>query len=587
MTITFNPLFDYKGIARDALQGLGLDEQYLQDTKEKPILADGFGSKPIENNNFEEGFGSTPINYGVDPGSEAIPDYVNGVAESLAQRQEELRQIISDYDSGKINVLQANVDVLGKTVVGSAFDVLSETASLALKGVSLLVPDAIEDPVKNTIKKSFDFLMNTEGGQEAIAALNKGVEAWGEYKLANPENARTVEAVVNTALLFAPIKTKRNSKPANTKVGGILVGKVEEAAGKQLTQSVDKRVASLLAPERTEDRIKDIVNIDRKGQILPKGESGVFGLTKVNENQFELDRNKLVSNIADIKAKDTIANTANIVRDHNKGKAEKLYNMLEMTGVRWNFPENTVAELTKMVQATLKDKIYLQADEATAKLVEGNLKVAMETIAKFPNTPAGLLRARQAFDKVLNEQLAGKAFDPKVINANNESLNAVRNAINDLIQARVVSSGVDVKKSLSEQHKLWNAQNILDIKAVNEGTNTFSRIIQNLNPLVDTQLLINRLIAVGGGMGSFAAAQLIGKPIAASAVFGGTAYAVTRGVMSLSAKKALALTLTSIDKAIKKSTNGEMIKQLRLDRAYIADLMKQPLTKEDESFAVN
>ena len=43
--------------------------------------------------------------------------------------------------------------VLGKTVVGSAFDVLSETASLALKGVSLLVPDAIEDPVKNTIKK--------------------------------------------------------------------------------------------------------------------------------------------------------------------------------------------------------------------------------------------------------------------------------------------------------------------------------------------------------------------------------------------------------------------------------------------------
>ena len=82
--------------------------------------------------------------------------------------------------------------------------------------------------------------MNTEGGQEAMAALNKGVEAWGEYKLANPENARTVEAVVNTALLFAPIKTKKNSKPANTKVGGILVGKVDEAAGKQLTQSVDK-----------------------------------------------------------------------------------------------------------------------------------------------------------------------------------------------------------------------------------------------------------------------------------------------------------------------------------------------------------
>ena len=140
----------------------------------------------------------------------------------------------------------------------------------------------------------------------------------------------------------------------------------------------------------------------------------------------------------------------------------------EQKGIK---PETSPLLFQDVFDKVLKDKIYLQADEATAKLVEGNLKVAMETIAKFPNTPAGLLRARQAFDKVLNEQLAGKAFDPKVINANNESLNAVRNAINDLIQARVVSSGVDVKKSLSEQHKLWNAQNILDqLKALREKT---------------------------------------------------------------------------------------------------------------------
>ena len=583
--ITFNPLFDYKSIARDALQKIGLDEKYLQDEQEP--LPEGFTSEPINNKSSDlpEGFTVEAINYTVPPGSEAIPTYVNGIAESLVKRQEEFQQIVSDYDSGKINLLRANVDTLGKTIVGSAFDVLGETAIFALKGISLLIPDAIEDPVKDTVKKSFDFLINTEEGKYALEQLDKGVVAWGKYKEENPENARTIEAVVNTALLFAPVKTKTKVEPKNTYMGDVVISPIERAAGTQLTRTTKQRVEKLLEPERTPDRVGDVINTNIKGKRIDK--TGILGITKIKLNEFEIFRNNLVSNIAGFKAKDTIVNSANAVRKHNKTKAQQLMNELDKLNIRWNFPEGTKKEIADRVAILLKDKNYLKADEGVRKLVEANLASAMRIIDDMPNTPAGLLRARQKFDKMLNDQAKGAAFDPKVINATTDSANAVRTAINDLIQSRVASSNVAVKQSLREQHALWNAQNILDLKAAKEGANRFSRILDNVKGLVDTQLLVNRIVAVGGGVGAFQAAQIIAMPLTGSVVLGGLGYALTKGVLSISGKRVLASTLSAIDRAIKVSTNPKMIRQLRLDRAYVVDLMKQPLTKEDESFAVN
>jgi hypothetical protein len=203
------------------------------------------------------------------------------------------------------------------------------------------------------------------------------------------------------------------------------------------------------------------------------------------------------------------------------------------------------------------------------------------------NSPAGLLRARQKFDKLINKQLADNLFDPTVMNPTNDVANAVRKSINDLVESRVSNTNVKVKQSLKEQHALWNAQNILDLKAVKEGNNRISQIFQNLSPIVDGQLALNRTIAVMGGMGAFGAAQFLAVPLAGVAVTYGVGLALTSGVLSISGKRALGSILSNIDKGLRISNNKHMLRQLKLDRAYIVDLMKQPLTKEDESFAVN
>ena len=580
MAIIGEPLFDYRGIARNALEGIGLDPKYMQEPLPGGMtLGDELQSSttPVEGISLGE-----EINYNVPDGAELIPDYVNGIAESLVKRKEQLRGTIESYESGESNILTANL-ATASAGVGVGVDVLAETGILALKGISVLVPDAIEDPIIDTMKKGFKFLFETEEGEAALEALKKGAGHWAKFEHNNPEYAKIVGGVVNTALLFAPIKTKAKVDPKNTYVGDKVIAPIERMAGTQLDKKITERVRWLLAPER-EGRIQDIKNISLFGK--DRGTKRSF-FQVIQENEFELARNKLVQNIAGVKVRDSIANTANAVRNHNKKKAQQLLNDLDNTKISWNFPQGTRKELAERVAVLLKDKNYIKANPSTDKLVEDTLESAYRIIEKMDKTPAGLLRARQKFDKLINKQLSDSLFDPAVMNPTNDAANAVRTAINDLVSSRVSSTNVKVKQSLADQHKLWNAQNILDIKAVKESSNRIVQIWQNINPIVDIQLAVNRTAAVTTGMGAFGAAQIFALPIAGTIVAGAGIWGLTQGVLSISGKRALASTLSAIDKALSLSNNKKMIRQLRIDRAYIADLMKQPLTKEDESFAVN
>ena len=580
LDITKSLLSSAKNITRDALEGIGLDPKYMQEPLPGGMtLGDEIqpSTTPVEGISLGE-----EINYNVPEGSEAIPDYVNGIAESLVKRKEQLRGTIESYESGDSNILTANF-ATASAGVGLGVDVLAETGILALKGISVLVPDAIEDPIIDTMKKGFKFLFETEQGEAALEALQKGAGHWAKFEHNNPEYAKIVGGVVNTALLFAPIKTKAKVEPKNTYVGDMAIAPIERAAGTQLNKKITDRVRWLLAPER-EGRIQDIKNISLFGK--DKGTKRSF-FQVIQENEFELARNKLVQNIAGVKVRDSIANTANAVRNHNKKKAQQLLNDLDNTNISWNFPQGTRNDLAERVAVLLKDKNYIKANPNTDRLVQSTLESAYKIIAQMDNTPAGLLRARQKFDKLINKQLSDSLFDPAVMNPTNDAANAVRTAINDLVNSRVSSTNVKVKQSLADQHKLWNAQNILDIKAVKESSNRIVQIWQNINPLVDIQLAVNRTAAVTTGMGAFGAAQLFALPVAGTIVAGAGIWGLTQGVLSISGKRALASTLSAIDKALSLTNNKKMIRQLRIDRAYIADLMKQPLTKEDESFAVN
>jgi len=586
MAVTFNPLFDYKDIARNALEGIGLDPTYMQEPLPEGM---SLGDEIIADDTPVQGISlGEEITYQASEGAELIPDYVNGIAESMVKRKKALKGTIESYESGDSNILTGNL-ATAATGIGMGVDILAETGTLALKGLSIIIPDSIEEPVKDAMKTAFKFMGETAVGQEGLKALKKGVGHWKRFENKYPEYAKIIGGGVNLGLLFTPLgkkKTDLEPRTTNTYTGTYVLGTLEEAAEKQIATTARKRVDNLLQPDKTTDRIKDIKNISRTGKNLGD-KRGILGLQRIQENEFELFRNNLVANIGGVKGKDTIVNTANAVRVHNKKKAQTLMDDLDNTNISWNFPQGTQKELRARVDELLKDKNYIKANPNTNALVEGTLETAFREIAKLDKTPAGLLRARQKFDEIIKKQLSDSAFDPTTMNPTNDAANAVRKAINDLVDSRVSSTNVKVKQSLKEQHALWNAQNILDIKAVKEGNNRISQIFQNLSPIVDGQLALNRTIAVFGGMSAFSAVQFLALPIAGVGIAYGAGLALTSGVLSLSGKRALGSILSNIDKGLRISSNENMLRQLKLDRAYIIDLMKQPLTKEDESFAVN
>ncbi len=582
--LTFNPLFDYKGIARNALEGIGLDSKYMQEPLPKGL---SIGEEIIPDDTPVQGISiGKEITYQASEGAELIPDYVNGIAESMVKRKKALADTVKSYESGDSGIVKANF-ATAATGIGASVDVLAETGTLALKGLSVIIPNEIEDPVKDAMKTAFKFMGETAVGQEGLKALQKGVGHWKKFENKYPEYAKIIGGGVNLSLLFTPLgkkKTDLEPRTTNTYAGTYVTGTLEEAAEKQISRNARKRVDDLLQPEKTTDRIKDIKNISIFGN--DKGSNRGF-FSRIQENEFELFRNNLVANIGGVKGKDTIVNTANAVRKHNKNKAQRLMDDLENTNISWNFPQGTQTELAKRVDDILEDINYIKGDASMENIKKNTLESAYKIINNMDNSPAGLLRARQKFDKLINKQLADNLFDPTVMNPTNDVANAVRKSINDLVESRVSNTNVKVKQSLKEQHALWNAQNILDIKAVKEGNNRVSQIFQNLSPIVDGQLALNRTIAVMGGMGAFGAAQFLAVPLAGAAITYGAGLAFTSGVLSISGKRALGSILSNIDKGLRITSNENMLRQLKLDRAYIADLMKQPLTKEDESFAVN
>jgi len=584
LDITKSLFSSAKNATRNVLESVGLDPTYMQEP-----LPDGMTLRAADvEENTSTGLTLRKVEYPVTEGAELIPDYVNGIAESMVKRKKALKGTIESYESGDSNILTGNL-ATAATGIGMGVDILAETGTLALKGLSIIIPDSIEEPVKDAMKTAFKFMGETAVGQEGLKALKKGVGHWKRFENKYPEYAKIIGGGVNLGLLFTPLgkkKTDLEPRTTNTYTGTYVLGTLEEAAEKQIATTARKRVDNLLQPDKTTDRIKDIKNISRTGKNLGD-KRGILGLQRIQENEFELFRNNLVANIGGVIGKDTIVNTANAVRVHNKKKAQTLMDDLDNTNISWNFPQGTQKELRARVDELLKDKNYIKANPNTNALVEGTLETAFREIAKLDKTPAGLLRARQKFDEIIKKQLSDSAFDPTTMNPTNDAANAVRKAINDLVDSRVSSTNVKVKQSLKEQHALWNAQNILDIKAVKEGNNRISQIFQNLSPIVDGQLALNRTIAVFGGMSAFSAVQFLALPIAGVGIAYGAGLALTSGVLSLSGKRALGSILSNIDKGLRISSNENMLRQLKLDRAYIIDLMKQPLTKEDESFAVN
>lgn len=544
----------------------------LFETQKQATATNAFGQEidnPIYSNTERMAMGDTSL-INDNPVSK-LKNYATTLQETaktnLANRVNNfLEDVVRADDPNDLYSTTSLPSSIMQEVAGGVLDVSGQAFQAVLDGISVAIPDNLEDAGKQKFLEGWNVVLNTENGQRGLEAINKGPKWWKEFELTNPNAAQHISAAVNVASLFAPRSPKNINYDTSPTWLNVISNKLEDAAGNQITNRREKRAVQLLTP----DNLKDAYEVEKRG---------LFGGTrKAVLSPYEME---VVKRLGELNFNPKSSSI--VVRDKAYKQAElerqKLEKDLE------TLPFEPIDQ--PLVMAGLKTKIKnLIESSAEAKTLGFDKHAPMftnklqELLDKYPNTPRGLLEARRELDEWARDMKGNKAFDVDGVRAGFKSvLEVSRKHINDEISISSPSSGV--KKSLKSQSLLLSAGSLLDDKVRKEAATVLGRAIQNVKRTTGLSIPTTPLALVGTI--TYGVHSEAGLGLAASLGLGTAVYLsgsmAWKAAASPNTKKTLAFAIRNIDKSIKTIKAGggytvATLAQMRADRAYLQDLLQ-------------
>lgn len=478
----------------------------------------------------------------------------------------ELNQQVADITGQEapreLGTAEAMTQIVGKGGFGAAWDVAGDTVIAGLKGISLIVPDDIEDSIKNEMSQGLQWIASSPKAQTALEAIKMGKEAYDAWATENPQDAKTLESVVNIGAAFVP-----GPKATPVTNAGKKAGQVFETIGNKITK---KRMANI-----AEDLIDVSSSKKAMAQTLDNTTVTRFGnkvtaLTPAQQKTVEaLEKLPL--------KKQRLANayyTENrtIIKDAIKTDSKKLDKLLERR-------KDTISDIDLRQQIrldggnTLRSNPMLQSDRTVAGQFQTVEDVAIKFLNENWNSLAGLNRARRKLDKWAERKRSERGlYGDGIDTAFSVAHNSVRRSMNKLISDKY--GGKTVPKALNRMHQYYNALDVLDPKAFNEAQSTIGRLAQNVHNVTKMHLPTTPLAAIATVAGTAGVMSGFLPLMSAGLALGGSGAAIYKVAKSPK-------TYHAIDKAIRMSTNADMIQQLRLDRAALMEIAKS-FDEEDE-----
>ena len=515
-------------------------------------------------NKVDNSIGKAKQNAG-DPALVASPTYQT----YLQDRWETFAgKIASDYDDSVRQATEAfqrggkNQQTSAETalqVTGDAFNLFSdvigttviEGASIVGDGLSAIVPDSVEEPIKQKIKEGLDFIATSDAGKAGLEALSEGVEAWKAWEKANPRAAENVKSVVDIgSVLYPAAKAKPRMTPQKTqdRIAELTVEAAKDATNKNnmkwmntfddlgsKTNNVRKR-DGIIPDERLTVREKKAIKAVASTKGYSASRSPVGNLNVVNKelDVFNEKLDKIIAREGDIKI------NVSTIFDEFGAKADKA-------------TKDSIGDLGEATQ-----KAYIDVLQATE-----------DAIAKHGNSAKGLREARKELDQYLKTKSGDQAFNKKgpLVDAVNDA----REIINDRI------SGVipETKSAMDRISGLYHAQS----KLSERNTRTSNKAVEAVRNLMHVTGLQRDLgwlaisIGIGGSYAAMASSMGVAAAAAGGLYLGGKG--IKKGISKATAAKARATYLKSWSEATKKAGAGsDMAKQLRADRATMLQLIK-------------
>ena len=544
------------------------------------------------------------------PGLEDIPSYLEQVIQNWDVRKEEANQTMIDYQEGNLDgktgfkpidsalgSAQKNTQIVGKVIAGTAMDLIGVGIGATIDGISWMIPDKIEDPIKDSLGNAWDWTMSTEGGQAAQEALDGGVEVYGKWKKENPQFAKTFESVVNVGLMLAPMKVKAKTGPVQgaavpsigppqmQNIGSkwISIGSNKATTSAKASADKDKfgKVERLLSPPLDKKNVK---------ALGPEGEPllnkpTLFGGPTIKATASEAQVVDHLVKMKDIKpGKGAAINKTVIDKDQQRLNKEVAKILIQYSrGVKAKeIPLIKVSDnIDNAVLETLNKLTTLKGSKQVDELTDKYVKAAKEILERNGKTPEGIHKSRVEFDKLINDEVAANTLSAEGLGLTSQIAKAVRDGINKSIDD-VIPTSQSIKTRRLEQNLNYRAIDKLAVKIPAEGGQLVSWL-QNLNRVNKTRA------------STASAAVLLGTTVSNPAIWAtlagmaGTVGLVTagnllvKGVMSPKTRQALGILLRETDRAIKITRNSEMRKSLKTSRVFVTDLLaSMPTEKEQE-----
>jgi hypothetical protein len=475
-------------------------------------------------------------------------------------RQKEEAGTLSNRERGIYGALS------GRGRLGTGLDLVGTGISLAAREVSKFIPDSVEKKVVDGVTESVKKLGEIPTVQNALEALGEGYQSYLQWKSENPNDAMGVESIINVAEVFAP-PFKRKPIPDKTMFRTQADKQLDKARELETGQRKDY-LQSLITPISTK------ANDEARAKRMTQNAKGrnVYNPTDEEQEMVNVLKRVPVSSDNSLVGNRVILDTE-INKVHNS-----LVKQLGKSKVKLNKKElNT--ELEGIVDDLQETNPVLVGDaSAVAKKI---FNKAQQLLVKSDGSPAQLMQVRRDLDKWAKQQGKG-SFDGNE-NAYTVAQRAVRDFLNEKVADAVPETAVLDK--LRKQHLLLRANDRILPKAAQEADTKIGRLVDNFYIATGTtppKTMLGKVATVGLATSIVGGAGMLGAlPYLATGAGAGTiGYAIYRGSVSPSLRKALSAALRETDNLLSSKLSKEMRKAIQADRVVLVEAMKLPTAPE-------
>lgn len=151
------------------------------------------------------------------------------VWDDFKERGEDIGETFGQYKSGEITGFESGLQTLGQ-IAGGITDVVGQGLVSGYKAL----PEGIKEGLSDTGKA----LLDTEVGEQALGALQQGIETYEDWAKENPRFAENLEATVNIADLVGLGAIAKSGVKGVGKAVGEDLGRVAKEFGEQVSKDV-------------------------------------------------------------------------------------------------------------------------------------------------------------------------------------------------------------------------------------------------------------------------------------------------------------------------------------------------------------